>query len=187
MTGTDDNGMKRVWLLIIAGLLACLTVQVAGAAPSSVTISAAPGTAHVGDIITFNGSVSGVPTIAVYLFVTGPDLDPRGVTLDNLNIVAGQGLFTTAPVRLDERCWTYRWDTSVILGSLKSGTYTVYVVRSPHDRLRFTENEYASVDIRFLPSDKPSTQAPLEPVLVLGAIGIAGCCIMVSRIGKKKY
>ena len=54
--------------------------------------------------------------IAVYLFITGPGLDTRGVTLENLNIAAGRGLFTTAPVNLSNGCWTYQWDTSVILG-----------------------------------------------------------------------
>ena len=176
--------MIRGRLLIVAVVLMCLSVQAAGAA--SVTITAIPQVAHIGDVITFNGSVSGVPIIAVYLFITGNDLNPRGVTLDNLNTPVGQGLYTTAPVRMTGGDWSYTWDTSVILGSLKPGNYTVYVVRSTHDRLMFTEDEYASVDIRFVPSEVPTTQVPLEPVLVLGALGIAGCCVTVSRIGKNR-
>jgi len=90
-----------------------------------------PQQVHIGDVVTLNGTITGITTIAVYLFVTGPELDERGVTLDNLNIPAGRGLFTTAPVNMNDGSWTYSWDTSVILGTLNPGTYTVYVESSP--------------------------------------------------------
>ena len=99
--------------------------------------------APIGDTVTLSGTVTGINTIAVYLFVTGPDLDARGVTLDNLNIPTGRGLFTTAPVHMENGTWSYPWDTSVILGTLKPGNYTVHVVTSPVDRMRFNEGESA--------------------------------------------
>ena len=102
-----------------------------------------PQQAHIGDVVTLNGTVSGITTIAVYLFVMGPDLDTRGVTLDNLNIPAGRGLFTTAPVQMNDGTWTYTWDTSVILGEMRPGKYTVYVVSSPVDRLRYVAGDFA--------------------------------------------
>ena len=93
--------MRWVSLLVIAAALMA-AVAMPAAAATVITISASPQQAHIGDIVTLNGNISGITTIAVYLFVIGPDLDTRGVTLDNLNIPAGRGLFTTAPVQLSD-------------------------------------------------------------------------------------
>jgi len=173
--------MRGVCLLvIIAALLGVVTTPVAAA--TLLNIYASPQQAHIGDVVTINGTISGITTIAVYLFVTGPDLDTRGVTLDNLNIPAGRGLFTTAPVQLSDGSWTYTWDTSVILGEMSPGKYTVYVVSSPIDRLRNAKEEMATVEIEFLASDKPITETPLEPALSVIAVGVvAALGLWVSR------
>ena len=163
--------MRRAHLLfILAAVLLCALVPVAGAV--SLTLNTSEKEAHIGDTITFSGSVTGIKTIAVYLFVIGPDLDPRGVTLDNLKIPAGRGLFTTAPVNLGDGSWSYTWDTAVILGNLKPGTYTIYAVSSPIDRLRFGNEEYAKTDIVFHPSVAPPSEVPVEPVLPIVALVI---------------
>ncbi|MEI7856083.1 MAG: hypothetical protein WCH85_01110 [Methanomicrobiales archaeon] len=165
--------MRRAFLLfLLAALLVCALNPAAGAV--TLTLNASENEAHIGDAITLSGTVTGIKTIAVYLFVTGPDLDNRGVTLDNLDIPAGHGLFTTAPVHLENGTWSYTWDTAVILGDLKPGTYTVYVVDSPVDRLRFVKGDYMTTEIVFLPSDKPPNEAPVEPVLPVVALGITG-------------
>ena len=156
-------------LFFTAALLGVMTAPVAAA--TSLSITAFPQQAHIGDVVTLNGTITGITTIAVYLFVTGTELDERGVTLDNLNIPAGRGLFTTAPVNMNDGSWTYTWDTSVILGTLNPGTYTVYVESSPLDRLRYTGGDYAAVDVEFLPSDNPATRAQPEPALPLVAVG----------------
>jgi hypothetical protein len=158
-------------LIITATLLGVVTTPVA--ASTILTISTSPQQAHIGDVVTINGTVSGITTIAVYLFVTGPDLDTRGVTLDNLNIPAGRGLFTTAPVRLSDGSWTYTWDTSVILGEMSPGKYTVYVVSSPVDRLRSGREDMATAEVEFLASDKPVTETPLKPAISVIAVGVA--------------
>jgi len=178
--------MSRVYLLLITAALMGVLIAPAGAA-TELSISASPRQAHIGDVITINGTVSGIATIAVYLFVTGPDLDTRGVTLDNLNIPAGRGLFTTAPVQLSDGSWTYSWDTSVILGTMAPGKYTVYVVSSPVDRLRNVREDMATVDVEFLAPDKPVTEAPPEPVVPIIAliiVGIFGLC--ASRQPEKR-
>jgi hypothetical protein len=170
------------WVCFLFFTAALLGVMVAPVAASTVlSISASPQQAHIGDVVMFNGTVSGITTIAVYLFVIGPELDVRGVTLDNLNIPAGRGLFTTAPVNLSDGSWTYTWDTSVILGTLEPGKYTIYVESSPLDRLRYTSGDYATVDIDFLPSDKPAARTPLEPALPLIAMGF------VTTMGLWRY
>ena len=122
--------------------------------------------------------MTGIKTIAVYLFVIGPELDNRGVTLDNLNIPAGRGLFTTAPVHMENGTWSYTWDTAVILGNLKPGTYTIYVVSSPIDRLRFVRSDYTTTDIVFLPSEQPPNEVPLGPALPIVALVITGIVIL---------
>jgi hypothetical protein len=172
------------FLIFTAALLGVIVTPVA--ASTVLSISASPQQVHIGDVVTFNGTVSGITTIAVYLFVTGPDLDTRGVTLDNLNIPAGRGLFTTAPVQMSDGSWTYSWDTSVILGTMKPGKYTVYVESSPLDRLRYMSGDFATVDVEFLPSDKPVTETPLEPALPLIAVGfVAILGLWRYRTGKE--
>ena len=172
------------FLIFTAALLGVIATPVA--ASTVLSISASPQQAHIGDIVTLNGTVSGITTIAVYLFVTGPDLDTRGVTLDNLNIPAGRGLFTTAPVQMSDGSWTYSWDTSVILGTMKPGKYTVYVESSPLDRLRYMSGDFATVDVEFLPSDKPVTETPLDPALPLIAVGfVAILGLWRYRTGKE--
>ena len=138
--------------VVFLTLTAMLILAVPASAAVALTINAFPGTAHIGDNIVLNGTVTGTTTIAVFLFLTGDNLDTRGVALDNLNIPAGRGMFTTAPVRIPDRLWTYTWDTSAIAGTLKPGNYTVYVVDRPVDRLRFVRPEYATAAIEFLPA-----------------------------------
>jgi hypothetical protein len=183
----QGTGMRWVSLLVIATALMA-AVAMPAAAATVITISASPQQAHIGDIVALNGNISGITTIAVYLFVIGPDLDTRGVTLDNLNIPAGRGLFTTAPVQLSDGSWTYTWDTSVILGDMKPGKYTVYVVSSPLDRLRYVREDFATAEIEFLPSDKPSPEIPLGPAVPVIAVGVGAVLVLfVSRMqGKRK-
>jgi hypothetical protein len=183
----QPTGMHRAYLLLITTALLGLLIAPVGA-ETILTISASPQQAHIGDVITINGTVSGIATIAVYLFVTGPDLDTRGVTLDNLNIPAGRGLFTTAPVRLSDGTWTYTWDTSVILGTMTPGKYTIYVVSSPVDRLRNVREDMATIDVEFLAPDNPAAETPLEPavpiiaLIIVGVFGILG----IPAAGKKR-
>jgi hypothetical protein len=174
--------MQMAWPVSLVAIL-LLTTPVAGAV--GLTIDATPREPLIGDTVMFSGSVSGLKTIAVYLFVTGPGLDPRGVTLDNLNIPTGRGLFTTAPVNMENGNWSYAWDTSVILGKLMPGNYTVHVVSSPVERLRFSEGESASVPVTFLPGPLNPAGAPLDPVLPLAACGIAGILLLCGGIRKR--
>lgn len=177
--------MRRAQAAIIAALIFCYAIPCVTAV--SMEINATPGQVHIGDAVRLTGRVSGLKTIAVYLFVTGPDLDNRGVTLENLNIPAGRGLFTTAPVNLDDGTWEYDWDTSVILGTLIPGTYSVYVVSTPIDRLRYQKGEFAMTRVEFLQSDKPVNDVPIDPLLPIFALITGGgiALFMVRRAGLK--
>jgi hypothetical protein len=164
--------MHRVWFPFLAAAVLVLAAPAAGAV--GMTIDATPKDPRIGDTVILSGTVTGINTIAVYLFVTGPGLDPRGVALDNLNIPAGRGLITTAPVNMKNGTWSYVWDTSVILGTLKPGTYTVHVVASPVERLRFDEEESAMVGVTFHPPPETEAETPLGPLVPVAALGLAG-------------
>jgi hypothetical protein len=172
--------MRWVCLLILTAALVSIAIPCTGAV--SLTIDASPRDPYIGDNVLITGTVTGIKTIAVYLFVTGPGLDPRGATLENLNIPAGRGLFTTAPVHMENGSWSYTWDTSVILGTLKPGNYTIYVVSSPVDRLQFTEGEFASTDIQFHPSATPESETPLPPVLPVIAVAVAAAVAEATSV-----
>ena len=173
--------MRWPVVLFLALLSCCLCMPVlaeTGVPPApGLSITATPSEAYVGDTIVLNGTVTGINTIAVYLYVVGNDLDPRGVSLENLNIAAGRGLFTTAPVFMNNGTWTYIWDTSIITGDLKPGNYTVYVVASPHDRLRLKPQESAAAEISFAPAIDSEIESPLPPVLPVVALLVAAALI----------
>ena len=175
--------MHRVWFPLLVAAVLVLAAPAAGVI--GITIDAIPMNPRVGDTVTLSGTVTGINTIAVYLFVTGPGLDPRGATLDNLNIPTGRGLFTTAPVNMENGSWSYAWDTSVILGTLKPGKYTLHVVTSPVERMRFNEGESASVDVTFLQASVTEPETPLDPVLPMAACGIAGMLFLGAGLRRK--
>ncbi|AGB01754.1 hypothetical protein [Methanoregula formicica] len=174
--------MRGVCLLLF--LTAVMLVAVPAAAAVTLTIDASPKTAHIGDTIVLNGTINGSATIAVFLFLTGDHLDTRGVALDNLNIPAGRGMFTTAPVQLADKSWTYTWDTSAIIGTLEPGKYTVYVTDRPMDRLRFTKPEYATAEIEFLPPMRPVEETPLDPPLPVA--GLICAAFLLAAVGRKQ-
>jgi hypothetical protein len=183
LQGSKPTGMHRVWALLLGAAIFVLIIPGAGAI--GLTIDATPAQPHIGDTVTLSGTVTGINTIAVYLFVTGPGLDPRGATLDNLNIPTGRGLFTTAPVNMENSNWSYAWDTSVIIGTLKPGNYTVHVVASPVERMRFNEGESASADVTFIPPLITEPETPLDPVLPLAACGIAGILVLGAGLRRR--
>jgi hypothetical protein len=76
----------------------------------------------------------------------------------------------------------------VILGELKPGKYTVYVVSSPLDRLRYVREDFATAEVEFLPSDKPAAETPLGPAIPVIAVGIGAVLgIHMTRMqGKRK-
>jgi hypothetical protein len=175
--------MRWACLITLVAALSFLVLPVAGAV--TITANATPRVAHIGDVVTISGTVNGTPTIAVFLFVMGKSLDPRGVSLDNLNIPAGRGMFTTAPVFLNNGSFTYTWDTSVILGTLNPGKYTVYVLDSPVNRQRFTQEEYATAEIEFLPPEHPTTEEPIDPLLPVLALAVAGCVAVMAGMKRE--
>lgn len=174
--------MRRVRVAILAVLLSCFLISCAGAV--SMTIDTSEKEARIGDVIRLHGTVTGIKTIAVYLYLTGPGLNPRGVTLENINAAAGGGLFTTAPVDMATGEWTYDWDTSVILGTLKPGKYTVYAtyaMTQPLGRVLNTGDDYATAEIEFLPPEVPANDVPVPLCVPFLAVGIVAGILAVRQ------
>lgn len=169
----------RIAVVILIVMLACSLISCAGAV--TMAVNASPVQAHVGDTIVISGSIADIKTIAVFLFVTGPGLNNRSVTLENLNIPAGRGLFTTAPVNLKDGSWEYVWDTAVILGTLEPGKYTVYAVSTPDDRRWFTKGEFATAEIEFLPRNAPTNAVPLPLAVPLMALLIVAGAMVAGK------
>jgi hypothetical protein len=72
---------------------------------------------------------------------------------------------------------------------MKPGKYTIYVLDSPTDRLRFVRADFATTDIEFLPPEHPMTETPLDPLLAVVAVGLTAagiCCAGLRGRGKTK-
>ena len=101
-------------------------------------------TAYMGDMVTLSGSSPG--SDIVYLFMTGPNLPPNGVALNNINRRADMGGFTTADVDPDGR-WVYKWYTNQLGGKIDTGTYTIWVTDRPVDRSHLSGSDYHSIPV----------------------------------------
>ncbi len=146
-------------------------------ASAALTIGADPENPSIGDKVHLWGTTSRNNTIAVYLMVTGPGLDPLGVTMENLNLPAGQGYFSSAHVGPGGD-WEYEWNTGFMVGSLHPGTYTVHVVSVPVNMHHLASQDTAGVNITFCPPD----DAPPIPFSCLGVIGaiLAGALLYAA-------
>jgi hypothetical protein len=81
---------------------------------------------------------------------------------------------------MENGTWSYPWDTSVILGTLKPGNYTVHVVSSPVERMRFAEGDSALTGITFRAPAVTPAETPVSPVLPFAALGIAMIFLVIA-------
>ena len=127
--------MSRFFLLVCAGLL--LTA-----------IPALAVTVPLGDTLPLSGSAPGADT--VFLFLTGPNLPPDGVKLDDISVPVVTGVpstFVQVPVDASGN-WEYTWYTRTAGGLLDAGTYTIYVVTEPVGRRDLSRADgYATVSV----------------------------------------
>lgn len=149
-------------------LLAILLIAGSG---SALTITADPADPFVGDRVRLSGTTENKNTIAVYLLVTGPGLDKKGVTLENLNLPAGMGYFTSAHVAHDGS-FAYDWNTAFLAGNLEPGTYEVYVMSVPLNLARIGDSEKAKTDITFSAPEK-EVNIGASPLASIAALPLA--------------
>ena len=107
-------------------------------------IAAAQIQAAMGSVVPLSGvSYTGD---TVYLFLTGPNLDPSGVALDNVNRPAANGGTTKVQVDSDGR-WTYKWGTGSAGGRLDAGVYTIWVADGPADVAHLSSVDYSTISV----------------------------------------
>src|SRR5208337_2758726 len=85
----------------------------------------------------------------IFLFLTGPYLNPFGVKLDNIPINAisdNAGTFTVTTIE-KENTWFYEWDTSKITDIRESGQFTIYAVSVPKNKNDLSSGKYATVSV----------------------------------------
>jgi hypothetical protein len=99
---------------------------------------------YLGDTVLLSGYSYGSQT--VYLFLTGPNLPPNGVALDNINARADEGHFTVVDVDSNNQ-WSYKWGTNAVGGKLDAGTYTVWVANGPNDRSHLSQADYSTISV----------------------------------------
>jgi len=135
-----------------------LLVLPAGAA---LTMAPVTGVFQVGDTIHFSGISTDSST--VYLFVTGPYLDLKGVILTNTSQVVDQIHNTSVSVGTDYT-WSYDWDTSDYRVNIGDGIFIVYASTIPLNALNVAGNVYASQNVyvqgRLAGLTTPTTEAP---------------------------
>ncbi len=100
-------------------------------------IAAGQTQAYLGSVVTLSGY--SYTSYTVYLFLTGPNLPPNGVSLDNINRPADQGGATQVDVDGDGH-WVYPWNTGSL--GLDAGSYTVWVADGPADVSHLTAVDY---------------------------------------------
>jgi len=114
-----------------------------------VTITAAgDGSYYLGEKILLSGT-SLAENDHIFLFLTGPHLNPFGVKLDNIPINAisdNSGTFTVVNVA-EDNTWSYEWETSKITDIRESGTFLIYAVSDPKNKNDLSSGKYATVSV----------------------------------------
>jgi hypothetical protein len=104
-------------------------------------------TYYLGEKISLSGSAPN--TKKVFLFLTGPNLNPSGVKLDDIEIISltgNYGTFTEVDVR-EDGTWIYIWDTSKISKIRESGDYTIYLSSEPRNKDSIESDKYSKITI----------------------------------------
>ena len=175
----ENNYLMRRYARVL--IILCILISGISACDASpVTIAVYPQVSEIGEKILLQGTTTLDNTIAVYLFLMGPGLDMRGVTLENLNLPAGQGYFTSAHVT-DDGSWAYEWNTAFIAGRLKPGTYTIYVANVPLGMDRILEDDTGSVNVTFI--EVPKTETLSMPFSAAAIIALAAAAFIATKKG----
>jgi hypothetical protein len=132
MSGTKPPGYLLTATLIAMALLCSV------AAAGTLTYS-------IGDRVPLNGTAYATTTL--YIFVTGPGLDPNGVNPAQMKspVVSGDPS-TFVQVGVTDGRWSYIWNTAHQGFSLREGIYTLYAVSQPVAKNALTA-VYGSIDI----------------------------------------
>jgi len=100
----------------------------------------------IGDTLTFSGTnnLSGT----TYLFITGPNLDPKGAQIQSTHpgkspVTDGDASTFQAAVVGPDNQWSYTWNSQKAL--IDAGVFTVYAAGSPRDLPHINNTQYAKI------------------------------------------
>ena len=108
---------------------------------SAVTITASgDGSYYLGKEVTLSGTNTDSNTI--YLFITGPNLRPNGVSL----IDPTSDYFSPIPINVySDDSWIYKWDTTGL--PIDAGTYTIYATAWSAEKSNLSGIRYDTVSV----------------------------------------
>jgi len=141
----DRSGIRRTyaWHTIPLGYL--LTAILIGMALLCGVATAGTLTYSIGDRLPLDGTAYATNTL--YIFVTGPGLDPHGVNPARMKspVVSGDSS-TFVQVDVTNVRWSYIWNTAHQGFSLGEGAYILYAVSQPVGKNNHPA-VYGSIDI----------------------------------------
>jgi hypothetical protein len=122
--------------------------------------SAASLTVVQGEDIPLRGTSFG--SNVVYLFLTGPNLPDRGISLiGGAPVTTGAaGTFTKVVVSTDGT-WAYTWRTGELGRVLSPGTYVIYIAQEPRSRFDLGDTVFATRAVSF---GRPVASLPATPI-----------------------
>jgi hypothetical protein len=144
--------------------------EVLDTASANVTMNMSGSGNHaLGDKIVLNGTCTN--STAVYLFLTGPNLE-NGERLDMGGPVTDgdPATFTEVLVEANDT-WEYRWDTSSLKAVIDPGIYAIYAEPEPRDYANLAQHAVAGV-VFAMPTvtaeAHPASIVPGDPLVISG-------------------
>ena len=103
-----------------------------------------------GEVIPLGGIATGADVL--YLFLTGPNLPPQGISLvGGTPVITGDPSSFTRVEVLTDGTWSYRWRTGDLGRILDPGSYVLYAVEEPRARPDLDDASYTTQAIVFGP------------------------------------
>jgi hypothetical protein len=123
------------------------------------------GAFSIGDTIAFGGKNTGSET--TYLFITGPNLDPKGSQIQSTNphntpVFDNNASTFLAISGFAGNKWYWEWNTQNAL--IDAGVYTVYAVSEPRDLAHINDTRYTKISfIMKRPANAQATMGAGSP------------------------
>lgn len=160
---------RIIYLLLGLALLALpASAAVSFSTPSSVDLT-------LGDPLTLTGTAE--HTSVLYLFMTGPGLNPTGISLNDRQGLVETGNAVKVYVTPEGR-WEYTWFTQGISGKsgLSAGTYTIYASDTPQhaDLLaKCTGCSYDTIQVTLsIPAVQPTVSTKMGSIDIRATPGL---------------
>lgn len=111
-------------------------------------VASGDGSYYFGELIKLSGISSS--SSKIFLFMTGPELNPEGVALDSPyeNVINGDPKsFTNIEVKKDHT-WEYEWNPVKFGKNLKKGVYEIYISDQPFSKSKIVNFDKLQIVIK---------------------------------------